>query len=145
MLSSQIIDKLKNINSFMGCYPKDKLPKKFPKVLPKTIVINTGISSTNGEHWVALLLLKKICFYFDSFGLNILDTDILNFVGKKYKKYSFNQICIQHYESKKCGEFCIGFIKTVKNKSDFRNFIHKFDFKNLKSNDQKIENILEYM
>ena len=143
MLSSQIKKRLQNEKSFMGCYPKDKLPSKFPKILPKSIIINTGQSSTSGEHWVALLLLRTSCLYFDSFGLGILDADILHFIGKNYKNYSFNHMCIQHYESKKCGEFCIGFIKVVKNRKDFINFIHKFNFKSLKNNDKQIENILK--
>ena len=66
MLSSQIKKRLQNEKSFMGCYPKDKLPSKFPKILPKSIIINTGQSSTSGEHWVALLLLRTSCLYFDS-------------------------------------------------------------------------------
>ena len=54
MLSAHIEIFLQNDKSFMGCYPKDKLTKRFPKVLPKTIVVNTGLSSTHGDHWVAL-------------------------------------------------------------------------------------------
>ena len=145
MLSSHIEEILKNERSFMGCYPKDKLPKKFPKVLPKTIIINTGHSSTSGDHWIALLLLKSGCFYFDSFGLGILDQDIQNFIERKYKRYTYNQKCIQHFESKKCGEFCIGFTKMVKNRKDFQNFIMKFDFQYLKNNDMKIEKMLKVL
>ena len=145
MLSSDIEEKMKNENSFMGCYPKDKLPKTFPKILPKTMIINTGHSSTHGDHWVALLLLKNSCFYFDSFGLGILDQEIQDFIEKKYKIYTSNQKCIQHFESKKCGEFCIGFTKMVKNRKDFQNFIMKFDFQYLKNNDMKIEKMLKVL
>ena len=145
MLSSHIEEILKNERSFMGCYPKDKLPKTFPKILPKTMIINTGHSSTHGDHWVALLLLKNSCFYFDSFGLDILDDHIQDFIERKYKRYTANQKCIQHFESKKCGEFCIGFAKLVKNREDFKNFILKFDFQNLKNNDEKIDKILSVL
>ena len=145
MISSDIEEKMKNENSFMGCYAKDKLPKTFPKILPKTMIINTGHSSTHGEHWVALLLLKNSCFYFDSFGLGILDQEIQDFIERKYKIYTSNQKCIQHFESKKCGEFCIGFTKMVKNRLDFEKFILNFDFQNLKKNDKKIDKILRNM
>ena len=145
MLSSHIEEIMENEKSFMGCYPKDKLPKRFPKVLPKTIIINTGLSSTSGDHWVALLLLKNVCFYFDSFGLDIVDHHIQDFIERKYKRYISNQICIQHFESKKCGEFCIGFTKMVKNRKDFQNFIMKFDFQYLKNNDMKIEKMLKVL
>ena len=42
MISSDIEEKMKNENSFMGCYAKDKLPKTFPKILPKTIDVNSA-------------------------------------------------------------------------------------------------------
>ena len=143
MLSTHIEKLLKNEKSFMGCYPKDKLPKIFPKVLPKTIVVNTGLSSTHGDHWVALRLQKAFCFYFDSFGVDIVDREILSFIKRKYQKYTFNNKCIQYYDSENCGEFCIAFIKMVKNRNDFKNFVNNFDFHNLKNNDKQIEKILK--
>ena len=143
MLSTHIEKLLKNEKSFMGCYPKDKLPKIFPKVLPKTIVVNTGLSSTHGDHWVALRLQKAFCFYFDSFGVDIVDREILSFIKRKYQKYTFNDKCIQNYDSENCGEFCIAFIKMVKNKNDFKSFVNNFDFHNLKNNDKRIVKILK--
>ena len=143
MLSTHIAKFLQNDESFMGCYPKDKLPKRFPKVLPKTIVVNTGLSSTHGDHWVALRLQKTCCFYFDSFGVEIVDQEILSFIKRNYQKYTFNNKCIQYYDSENCGKFCIAFIKMVKNRNDFKNFVHKFDFHNLKKNDKQIEKILK--
>ena len=143
MLSTHIEKLLENEKSFMGCYPKDKLPKIFPKVLPKTIVVNTGLSSTHGDHWVALRLQKAFCFYFDSFGVDIVDREILSFIKRKYQKYTFNDKCIQNYDSENCGKFCIAFIKMVKNKKEFKTFVNNFDFYNLKNNDKQIENILK--
>ena len=143
MLSTHIAKFLQNDESFMGCYPKDKLPKRFPKVLPKTIVVNTGLSSTHGDHWVALRLQKTCCFYFDSFGVDIVDKEIMSFIKRKYQKYTFNNQCIQNYDSENCGKFCIAFIKMVKNKKEFKTFVNNFDFYNLKNNDKQIENILK--
>ena len=143
MLSTHIAKFLQNDESFMGCYPKDKLPKRFPKVLPKTIVVNTGLSSTHGDHWVALRLQKTCCFYFDSFGVDIVDKEIMSFIKRKYQKYTFNNKCIQNYDSENCGKFCIAFIKMVKNKKEFKTFVNNFDFYNLKNNDKQIENILK--
>ena len=143
MLSTHIEKLLKNDKTFMGCYPKDKLPKKFPKVLPKTIVVNTGLSSTHGDHWVALRLLKTSCLYFDSFGVEIVDKEILSFIKRKYLKYTFNNKCIQYYDSKNCGKFCVAFIKMVKNRNNFKSFVNKFDFHNLKNNDKQIVKILK--
>ena len=142
-MSTDIEKLLQNEKSFMGCYPKDKLPKQFPKVLPKTMVINTGLSSTTGDHWVALRLLKTYCLYFDSFGVEIVDQEILSFIKRKYQKYTFNNKCIQYYSSENCGKFCIAFIKMVKNKNDFKSFVNNFDFNNLKNNDKLIVKILK--
>ena len=143
MLSTHIAKFLQNDESFMGCYPKDKLPKRFPNILPKTIIINTGLSSTHGDHWVALRLLKTCCFYFDSFGVEIVDQEILSFIKRKYQNYTFNNKCIQYYDSEKCGKFCIAFIRMVKNKTDFKSFVNNFDFHNLKNNDKLIVKILK--
>ena len=133
---------MKNDKNFIGCYPKDKLPKILPPSFPKKMIINTGISSTKGDHWIALILFKNNCFYFDSFGLEIIDKRILNFLTKlNYKTYTFNNQCIQHFESEKCGNFCIKFLKTVGTKKNFSDFIKKFDFQNLKKNDTIVDKI----
>ena len=76
--------------NFLGCYASDQI-NILPKTLPKSLIINTANSDTDGEHWVALVLQKKRCFYFDSFGLPIMNKNILNFL-QKYKK-----LCTQIY------------------------------------------------
>ena len=58
---------MKNDKQFIGCYAKDKLPKKLSKLNPKKLVINTSSSMNKGEHWVAIILINKNeCLYFDS-------------------------------------------------------------------------------
>ena len=78
--------------TFWGCYASDQL-HTLPTSLPKTLIINTANSDSDGEHWVALLLQKKRCFYFDSFGLPIIDANIIHFLHK-YKKVMYSDICI---------------------------------------------------
>ena len=58
MQSSKIRQKFMKDKTFIGCFPFDKLPA-FPEKLPAKLIINTGASSTEGEHWVALLLKPK--------------------------------------------------------------------------------------
>ena len=72
-------------DQFLGYFPKDKLPP-FPSQFPKSLIVNTDEASKPGEHWVALVLTKKKCFYFDSFGLPIVDFQILRFL-KGYEKF----------------------------------------------------------
>ena len=47
--------------------------------------MNKGDSYTIGEHWVAMKRTKHNCFYFDSFGLEILDENINKFASNYYK------------------------------------------------------------
>ena len=79
----------------------------------------------------------------DVLELEIVDKEILSFIKRKYLKYTFNNKCIQYYDSKNCGKFCVAFIKMVKNRNNFKSFVNKFDFHNLKNNDKQIVKILK--
>ena len=135
MQSSEIRQKFMKDKTFIGCFPFDKLPA-FPEKLPAKLIINTGASSTEGEHWVALLLKPKSCFYFDSFGIPILNHEIHKFLQKKYKKVTFSSLCVQDYRSNKCGEFCIIFLKNVSSKKTYLLFLKRFSDINLLINDK---------
>ena len=138
MQSSEIRQKFMKDKAFIGCFPFDKLPA-FPEKLPAKLIINTGASSTDGEHWVALLLKPKSCFYFDSFGVPILNHEIHKFLQKKYKKVTFSALCIQDYRSDKCGEFCIIFLKNVSSKKTYLLFLKRFSDANLLLNDKLLK------
>ena len=138
MQSSEIRQKFMKDKTFIGCFPFDKLPA-FPEKLPAKLIINTGASSTEGEHWVALLLKPKSCFYFDSFGIPILNHEIHKFLQKKYKKVTFSTLCVQDYRSNKCGEFCIIFLKNVSSKKTYLLFLKRFSDMNLLINDKLLE------
>ena len=125
--------------TFMGCYACDQLPP-LPTTFPKSLIVNTAPYNTDGEHWVAMLLQKNRCFYFDSFGLPVLNSNIIHFL-RKYKKVTYTDICIQHIYSEKCGKFCIGFINYVYSKKSYNNFISQFEFVKLYKNDEIVENI----
>ena len=138
MQSSEIRQKFMKDKTFIGCFPFDKLPA-FPEKLPAKLIINTGASSTDGEHWVALLLKPKSCFYFDSFGIPILNNEIHKFLQKKYKKVTSSTLCVQDYRSNKCGEFCIMFLKNVSSKKTYLLFLKRFSDANLLINDKLLE------
>ena len=140
MWSTEIEHNLKHDKYFMGCFPSDLLPS-FPNSFPKTLIINTKPSNMKGEHWVALVLKKKKCFYFDSFGVPILNDDILQFL-QDYYKVTYSDVCIQSVNSEKCGKFCIAFVKTVRSKQSYSEFLSNFNFIDLASNDLLIENKL---
>ena len=139
MWSTEIEQNLKHDAYFMGCYSPDLLPS-FPNSFPRTLIINTVPSNKEGEHWVALVLKKKRCYYFDSFGVPIMNGNILKFL-EGYRKVTYSNVCIQSINSEKCGKFCIAFVKSVRCKQSFSNFLSSFDFVDLACNDILIENI----
>ena len=139
MDSNEIEDILSYDKHFMGCFASNQLPS-VASPFPKSLIINTAPSDTVGEHWVALVLQRKKCFYFDSFGLPVMNHSILHFL-RKYKKVSYSDVCIQNTFSEYCGKFCIAFIKYVYSKYSYNQFIDNFDFINLYKNDLIVENI----
>ena len=119
------IERLLDVNdTFIGCYPHDKLPQ-IKKKSNICIIINTANSKSIGEHWVAMRMTKDNCFYFDSFGLEIINENIKNF-AKIYKKVIYSERCIQNIQSKKCGEFCVAFVNIVNCVTSYTNFINSF-------------------
>ena len=87
--------------------------------------MNTGDSDTICEHWVAIKMTKHSCFYFDSFGLEILDENIKKFASNYYKVI-YSNCCIQDYRSEKCGQFCIAFLSNVKTVNQYNHFENAF-------------------
>ena len=163
MNNHQIEYYLENDPKFLGCFPHDSLgdlrvaPNSssssilgghqtgvLTRLSPrktKSIIINTD--SGRGEHWVAMVLTGGKCFYFDSFGLPIINTNILNYVNtKKYKTVTYSNQCIQDYLSTSCGLFCIAFVMYVKNRKDYLSFLSIFK-EDLRCNDSVVKNLLK--
>ena len=138
MVYQTVIEKwMRGDRRFLGCFPRDLLPP-FPRQFPKTMIINTHDSNKPGEHWLGLVLLKNKCFYFDSFGVCIIDPNILSYLGK-YNKVIYSSVCIQHIRSVKCGEFCTAFIKSVNSKNSYKKFISSFNHVDLLLNDDIVK------
>ena len=135
----QVISTIDKRKQFLGCFPLDQLPD-FPTQFPKSCIINTQTSTKVGEHWIALILTKKHCFYFDSFGLPIIDQRIIEYLNPHYTIVRYSDVCIQHIESDKCGEFCIVFVTQVNSKITYEKFISQFNLEDVRENDNIIEN-----
>ena len=127
--------------TFIGCFPYDELPK-FKRKKICSVIINTGHSSTQGKHWVAVKMFKDKCFYFDSFGVGIVNENIKTFVSN-YKKVTHSDLCIQDLRSKKCGLFCMAFIKNVNSVEDYDSFIKMFNDCDLYMNDFIVHDFLK--
>jgi len=123
------IERLLEYNySFIGCFPHDKL-KPIKRKSNISIIINTANSKSIGEHWVAMRMTNNECFYFDSFGVEIINENIKKF-AKIYKKAIYSVRCIQNIDSEKCGEFCVAFINNVHCIESYKKFINSFSEKN---------------
>ena len=142
-MNSREIEKfLKSEKDFMGCFAYDNLPK-FPNEFPAKIVINTGSIKTEGDHWISIIMKSKKCFYFDSFGLPVLNKEILYWLKEKYNTLTYSNICIQNFDSSMCGAFCIAFLEKVQDRKSFQNFLNSFSHITLIENDSIIEDYLK--
>lgn len=137
----QINRYLKKNVVFRGCFASNNIPRF--KTFPFSLIINTNTTDQRVDgHWVSLYISKNYCLFFDSFGVPVLEKNILNYVSKYHKKVIYSNVCIQAIESVHCGLFCISFIKNVRNKKTFNDFVNKFNFVNLILNDKIVyENI----
>lgn len=129
---------------------KDVMAKDiFKKVLLGNYIFNLENHEQDGSHWVALILLKENCFYFDSFGI-VPPEDMYHLLTKNYKKVYYNKVCIQNLKSILCGWYCIYFIyfMTTHNKDDndyikkFEEFIYLFN-NNTSKNDKILKESIE--
>ena len=141
MNSLQIEKLLAADDKFLGCFPHDMLPP-FPKQFPRSLIINTDDSSKPGDHWVGLVLNKKKCYFFDSFGIPIVEKNIVQYLYQKYPTAVVNTVCIQDTFSELCGMFVIGFVSFVKDEQDYEKFLSIFDLQNLGKNDEIILKLL---
>lgn len=139
--SIEINSFLRNDPLFLGCFPLDRLPK-IKSRQARSMIINTHPAGGQGEHWIALVMTKEHCFYFDSFGCPIIEININRYLSKYYQKVVYSDICIQHVMSEKCGEFCMGFVKHVRNRRTYMCYLSNFNFEDVMLNDLIINSLI---
>ena len=135
----EITKYLKDCRHFLGCFSSTNLPN-FPQKLPTSLIVNVS------GHWIAILLLKDVCLYFDSFGSQKYRNEkicyeVLNFLDNKYTTLFVNGERVQDYSSIKCAEFCLAFIKNVNSLDSYQLFLNNFDSKNKKNNDYIVKDL----
>lgn len=130
-------------NIFKGVFPCDSLPNHF--TLPAIFVINLSPHTEGGSHWVATYIsVKRVAFYFDSFGLPVRNTYIYHFLKNHAIRITYNKQQLQHITSTKCGKFCCTFAIAILKNCSISSFMAKF-CKNLFVNDIVIENMHNYL
>lgn len=93
--------------AFGGVYPSDRLPRKN---VVSFYIANLDLSSSKGSHWIAMHFCKKTVYYFDSFGTEPTDENILNFMKRNAETIMYNKMCFQNKWSLTCGHYCLFFL-----------------------------------
>ena len=126
LYTTDINSVLEKVPIFKGAYPSDLLTIRNRKDT-QAYIINTADSNHPGEHWIALVLDENECLYFDSFGYQLLNLDILYQLKKAgVFRYQFNSKQIQPFQSENCGYYCIAFILSCQNSVGFSKFLNNF-------------------
>ena len=138
-LSNHEIDRiLHSLPFFKGTFSSDTIPTIPIQInSPQAFIINTARQNRPGEHWVGFIINEqRKCFFFDSFGNQILNLDILYSLKRMgIDSYIYNTKEIQSIFSNSCGYFCIAFVLAWKQKIPNNIFLSLFSEYNQESND----------
>ena len=117
---------LGGVKIFRGAYASDMVPL-ISKIKTQAFIINTDKANSPGDHWVGLVVSGGKCQYFDSFGYENLNLDILNVCKKAgIQRYVFSTKQIQPAYSDKCGFYCIAFVLSFIHGISYRSFLNLF-------------------
>jgi hypothetical protein len=108
-----------NTKNFLGVFASDKLPLN--PSFNSSLIVNYSKSGERGSHWVAMRGLNtNNSEYFDSYGFDPDDDDLLLGTTTKFKQYlsknskgnyTVNMLNFQQLTSDVCGEYAAWFIK----------------------------------
>lgn len=133
--TNNIDDVLGQYALFKGTYPCDLVPILL-NIEPQAFVVNTENSHSSGQHWIGLIIKQTNCWYFDSFGNELLNHDILRSLRKiGVKNYFFNCKQIQSVYSNSCGYFCMAFVLSFILGIKYEDFLSEFS-ENVDQNDR---------
>lgn len=133
----RLCKKILKRHKFVGVFPCDIQPVCKSNIF--SIIFNTGDSKSKGEHFIAIFANSRYLYYFDSFGEQPNDLNIIKFIKhniKNRKLITFNQK-VQSDQSNFCGFYCIAFL-LAKDRQLYHKFNQIFNKNNLKQNDVNI-------
>ena len=135
---------LRNVDKFKGVFSRDTLPKVL--IPPFGLIANTDISTTPGQHWIAIYLNSDGSGeYFDSFGLMPIVHEFKEFmINNCTNGWSYNPVILQtpSYTSLTCGHYCTLFILCKNKNLPFKTFLNLFST-NTMLNDFFAKNIVK--
>ena len=142
--SQDISNMLSQLDGYIGDYPQDALPSLEEIIRPTYMVVNTDDAGGEGEHWLGIVLKAKSCFYFDSYGLQVINMEIINFLTSlKYKSVYYSSKPVQHINSNMCGYYVASFLHSLNDNISYAKFLNMFDDVNLHKNDRVCIEILK--
>lgn len=111
MLASEIQDKLKNVENFLGVFARDELPT-FTQIFPQSLVANTDKQDEIGSHWICIFIDQNgNGEYFDSFGLPPLNFEFINYLeNNTTNNFDWNKLTLQCTTCVTCGEYCCAYV-----------------------------------
>lgn len=86
--------------------PKNLLPSQKPSHV-QAYIVNTHNANQPGEHWVAMFFKGNSAYYFDSYGQPPLEKNILPFIEKHCRHWTYNTNPLQGRSMPVCGVYCI--------------------------------------
>ena len=95
-----------------------------------TYVINLDEYADVGTHWIALICNRNEIVYFESFGVEHVPEEIIEFI--RNKNIIANIFRVQANNSVMCGYFCIGFIDFMLAGKKLTDFTNVFFLMNLR-------------
>jgi len=107
----QIQNALQDVNSFLGVYASDLLPRSI--VQTGTIIVNTDPGTEKGSHWQAIHFQNphrsSSCYFFDSYSRPPYIPYILYFIRRNCIVWQYNRTQLQGPTTTVCGEYCFFF------------------------------------
>ena len=138
----EIQEYYQNEPRFNGVFSRDNLSNTIKN---GAYVINLDEYHDIGTHWVALYVNNNIVTYFDSFGVEHIPKEIMEFINRtsfgldsRRKKIITNIYRIQAYDSIMCSYFCIGFINFIFNGKSLIDYTNLFSPNDSNKNDHTI-------
>ena len=135
LINFEIQEYYQNEPRFNGVFSRNNLPNIIKN---DAYVVNLDEYDDIGTHWIALYVNNKIVTYFDSFGVEHIPKEIMEFIARK--KIITNIYRIQAYDSIMCGYFYIGFINFMFNGKSLTDYTNLFSPNDFNKNDDIILN-----
>ena len=146
-LTNEYLDNLCStiLKKFDGVYSCDTFSKNVRKIKEgQKFICNLSHSLHPGSHFIAIVKKRGQLIYFDSFGLECYDKNIIQVLIRSCTVYTYSKTTIQDYmKSDFCGFYCAAFLCFIESEKSLASFLSHFDSRNLLENDLKSVQLIE--